>query len=163
MTYDLSTFLQTPGQPGWAGALMDEYARAAEDFCRAVESLPVATSQKIKKSEDPDCTSIQNICVHVLLAARGYANHLLRAQDLSLPYQKEVSVEQINGPKAVRPMLAEFTRYTERVLAEVLKLPQDKQEAITVRVTWGLPMQIDLLLEHAIVHLLRHRRQIERW
>ena len=36
----------------------------------AVEALPAARSQLIKKSEDPDCTSVQNICVHVLLAAR---------------------------------------------------------------------------------------------
>jgi hypothetical protein len=27
----------------------------------------------------------------------------------------------------------------------------------------GLPLEVDLLVEHAIVHLLRHRRQIERW
>ena len=32
-----TAFIQHPGRPGMFGALMDEYARAAEDFCRVVD------------------------------------------------------------------------------------------------------------------------------
>ncbi|MCA8915113.1 MAG: hypothetical protein KDB90_06850 [Planctomycetes bacterium] len=63
----------------------------------------------------------------------------------------------------MRPLLAVALKRTEAILHDILKLPQAEQEAITIRPRWGLPMQVDLLVEHAIVHLLRHRRQIERW
>ena len=35
--------------------------------------------------------------------------------------------------------------------------------AITFPVRWGPIYDPEMILEHAIVHLLRHRRQIERW
>ena len=37
-----TTFIRHPGLSGPFGALMDEYARAAEDFCRVVESFDLA-------------------------------------------------------------------------------------------------------------------------
>jgi hypothetical protein len=37
-----TTFVRHPGLSGPFGALMDEYARAAEDFCRVVESFDLA-------------------------------------------------------------------------------------------------------------------------
>ncbi|MCA8915112.1 MAG: hypothetical protein KDB90_06845 [Planctomycetes bacterium] len=40
MDYDLSDFLDRPGAAGWVGGLMDEYARAASDFCRVLEGVP---------------------------------------------------------------------------------------------------------------------------
>lgn len=33
------SFVRHPGRPGAFGALMDEYARAAQDFCRVVETF----------------------------------------------------------------------------------------------------------------------------
>ena len=36
---DQQSFIKHPGQLGAFGALMDEYARAAEDFCRVVETF----------------------------------------------------------------------------------------------------------------------------
>ena len=37
-----STFIRHPGLSGPFGALMDEYARAAEDFCRVVDGFDLA-------------------------------------------------------------------------------------------------------------------------
>jgi hypothetical protein len=37
-----TTFIHHPGLSGPFGALMDEYAPAAEDFCRVVEGLDLA-------------------------------------------------------------------------------------------------------------------------
>ena len=49
-----TTFIHHPGLSGPFGALMDEYARAAEDFCRVVESFdlaPVRRRAAIEQSE----------------------------------------------------------------------------------------------------------------
>ena len=34
---------------------------------------------------------------------------------------------------------------------------------IRFTVSWGVEYDPDMLLEHAVCHLLRHRRQLERW
>jgi hypothetical protein len=36
-------------------------------------------------------------------------------------------------------------------------------ESITMQTGWGVTYNLEQLLEHAIVHLLRHRRQIEKF
>jgi hypothetical protein len=35
--------------------------------------------------------------------------------------------------------------------------------AVSMKVRWGPTYDLEQLLEHAIVHILRHRRQIERF
>ncbi|MCB9893473.1 MAG: hypothetical protein H6839_03385 [Planctomycetes bacterium] len=42
MDFHLSEFLDTPDADGWLGGLMDEYARAAVNFCRELEGRPAA-------------------------------------------------------------------------------------------------------------------------
>jgi hypothetical protein len=164
MTYDLSEFLAKPGLAGWGGGLMDEYARAAVDFCNVVEALaPAKFTDDVKPDSDPDCVSIRKLCVHVLSSAHGYGSHLLRAMGVEVPPPPSIDENSIKLPAAVRPLLAQHIRRTEGIVADIVKLPEKQQEALVVRPRWALPMQVDLLLEHAIVHLLRHRRQIERW
>ena len=63
-------FLDRPGLSGPFGALMDEYARAAEDFCRVVEGVPAATWAAERPCDDPDCRSPRAIARHVCGAAR---------------------------------------------------------------------------------------------
>lgn len=142
---------------------MDEYARAAVDFCRVLEAVPGTRLVEQRATSDPDCASIQNLCIHVVRAAHGYANLILRARELPVPETPPPGPDDITTPASVRPLLAVALRRTEAILHDIAKLPEPEQEAITIRARWGLPMQVDLLIEHAIVHLLRHRRQIERW
>jgi hypothetical protein len=163
MNYDLSQFLAKPGLAGWGGGLMDEYARAAVDFCNAVETLTPAKFGQVKPSPDPDCASIRGLCVHVVSSAHGYGSHLLRAMSVEVPPPPKIDESSIKLPTAVRPLLAQQIRRTEGIVADIVKLPEKQQEALVARPSWALPMQVDLMLEHAIVHLLRHRRQVERW
>ena len=166
MAYDLSEFLAKPGLAGWGGGLMDEYARAAVDFCNVVEAVaPAKFTDDVRPASDPDCVSIRKLCVHVLSSAHGYGSHLLHAMGVEVPPPPPPTIDEnsIKLPAAVRPILAQQIRRTEGIVADILKLPEKQQEALVVRPRWALPMQADLLLEHAIVHLLRHRRQVERW
>jgi hypothetical protein len=38
----------------------------------------------------------------------------------------------------------------------------DGIQSIVIQSGWGVPYDLEQLLEHAIVHILRHRRQIEK-
>jgi len=58
-----ATFIRHPGLSGPFGALMDEYARAAEDFCRVVESFDVARFDAERPSNNPNTVSPRAICL----------------------------------------------------------------------------------------------------
>jgi uncharacterized damage-inducible protein DinB len=143
------------------GALLDEYARAAEDFCRTVEALPEHAFHGERESPDPETVSLRTVCGHVAVAAWNYADYIRIARSLPRiprPYDKDA----VTTPAAVRPLLTAALRHTESTVADC---PADDDSMIALRfqVRWGPTYDPEMLLEHAIVHLLRHRRQIERW
>ena len=65
-----SEFLDRPGLPVPFGALMDEYARAAGDFCRVLEGFDASRFQGERASNDPDTRSPRALALHVCGAAR---------------------------------------------------------------------------------------------
>ncbi len=154
-------FLDRPGQPGMFRALLDEYARAAEDLCRTVEGLPEDGFHRERDGPDPETVSLQATCSHVAVCAWGYADYIRKALGLPrvpFPFDKEA----VTAPAALRPLLAAALRHTE---ATVDGCPSDEASLVALRfqVRWGPTYDPEMILEHAIVHLLRHRRQIERW
>ena len=154
-------FLDRPGQPGMFGALLDEYARTAEDLCRTVEALPEDLIHRERESLDPETVSLRTVCGHVAVAAWNYADYIRIARGLPRiprPYEKDA----VTTPSALRPLLSQELRHTE---ATVDGCPSDEAslEALRFQVRWGPIYDPEMILEHAIVHLLRHRRQIERW
>ena len=155
-------FLTRPGLPGLFGALMDEYARAAEDFCRAIEAVSPAAYAEARPSDDPDTVSMQAVCAHAVGAARRYSDYIRKAR--GLPYVEKFVAEPsaVALPTDVRPALAAAMRYTEESLVDWYEDPM-AAAPISFVVRWGPTYDSEMILEHAIVHLLRHRRQIERW
>ena len=53
--------------------------------------------------------------------------------------------------------------YTVATLDGKWEMPEDQMEAVSMTVHWGPTYDLEQLLEHAIVHILRHRRQIDKW
>ncbi len=155
-------FLDRPGEPGLFGALMDEYARAAEDFCRVIEAVPKERFLREAPSDDPDTVSIRAICRHAVAAAHRYSDYIRQARGMPFVDRFELPAAAIPDPAAVRPGLAEMLRYTEASLTGWYEDPSPAEKA-TFAVRWGPTYDPEMILEHAIVHLLRHRRQVERW
>jgi uncharacterized damage-inducible protein DinB len=141
---------------------MDEYARAADDFCRAVEAVTAARYRREEVSGDPDTVSLWAICRHVVGAAHRYADYILRARGRPFADRFVLPPDSLPEPAAVRPALAEMLRYTERALDGWYEDPAPAGK-VTFTVRWGPTYDPEMILEHAIVHLLRHRRQVERW
>lgn len=140
-------------------ACLAEYRKAAAEFCDAVERVAPAAFAAERPSEDPDTVSPLAVCRHVVGAAHGYANYLRRAQGIATePYR-----ERVRAQADVRPALDAEIRYTEEGVAPLRPLPGDDVLKIEFRVSWGPVYNPEILLEHAICHLLRHRRQLERW
>ena len=62
-----------------------------------------------------------------------------------------------------RPALVHALRYTETALEGLPEADDDAMKALRFEVRWGATYDPEMILEHGIVHLLRHRRQIQRW
>jgi len=153
-------FLARPGSSGPVGALMDEYARAAADLCDIVETFSETEFDAERESDDPDTVSACAVARHVCSAAFGYADYLRKALEVVLD---PPAGKRIAGSQDVRERLAAALRYTEHVADYLRELSDDEVMALTFEVRWGPTYNPETLLEHAICHLLRHRRQLERW
>ncbi len=156
------SFLTRPGESGMFGALMDEYARAAEDFCRVVESIPPERFVAIRASDDPDTVSMQAVCAHAVSAAHRYSDYIRHAREGTQGEPYVLPPDRLREPADVRGLLRDALQETERTLHGLYEAPE-QVASLTFQVRWGATYDPEMILEHAIVHLLRHRRQLERW
>jgi hypothetical protein len=156
-------FLEAPGRPGPFGALLDETARAAEDFCRAVEGFSAAEFTAERASDDPDTASVRRIALHVCRAARGYANYVREALGAARDDEPPDPTPTLLVPSDVRAHLGRELRYTEATLLPLLDADYAAVRGLEFEVRWGPRYDPEMILEHGVCHLLRHRRQLERW
>jgi uncharacterized damage-inducible protein DinB len=146
---------------GAIGALMDEYERAASELERLVEQIPEDDFVRVVDSQtkDDDCRSVQTIMSHVVRAGYGYADYIreqfsiasTRPQSKLLSRQE--SLEQLNAA----------LRYTAETLDGRWEMSDEEISRTVINSRWGVVYNVEGLLEHAVVHILRHRRQIEKF
>lgn len=157
-----SAFLRSPGRPGAFGALMDEYARAAEDFCRTVETLDDARFGAERAGEE-ELRSRRDVSAHVVASARLYADLVRKVRGMEHVDRYDEAPWVARSPADVRALLAATLAYTEEAVAGLDALPESEVQALVIRSKWVSTYDPESILEHAIVHVLRHRRQVERW
>lgn len=156
-------FLRYPGQPGPFGALMDEYARAADDFCRVVETFDAARFDSVHSSNDSKTASPRAVCAHVCAAAHRYVHYIRKARGLDFIDAYDMDPSRIGAPADTRGFLAEAILMTEETIEPLVGLDDEGIQALSIVVRWGPRYDPEMMLEHAVCHLLRHRRQLERW
>ena len=147
---------------GPIGALMDEYERAAVELKAVLQTLSDDDYLFVfdPTAKDKDCQSIQTIMNHTVRSGYGYANYIRKhfKEDFT---ERKTNYDLTNAIKA-STALDNMLLYTEATLSNKWKLSQTKLYKQIIHTTWGQVYDIDQLLEHAIVHILRHRRQIEK-
>lgn len=108
-------------------------------------------------TEDPDYASIETLLVHVLSCARGYLVWMCRALGLPDP--------EIRLPPRAEEAEAEADGYLDHVLERwrepLAGVPEDAFYEPDHPAPWGPRYCIDAMLEHAMLHPLRHRFQLE--
>jgi uncharacterized damage-inducible protein DinB len=146
---------------GAIGALMDEYERAAAEITRLVEQIPDDDFMRVVDSQtkDEDCRSVQTIMSHVVRAEYGYADYIREQLSIASTrpqpklLSRQESLEQLDAA----------LRYTIETLEGRWEMNAEEISGIVIKTRWGATYDMEGLLEHAIVHILRHRRQIERF
>jgi hypothetical protein len=125
------------------------------------ELLPVwrraaAAGVRLPTTDDPAYASLQTLLHHVLRASRGYLTWM--CERLGLP---DPGLEPTPGADVVE---READRYLERLLAAWRTPLQDVEPQRfdeEYRSRWGQTLSIDGMLEHAVMHPIRHRFQLE--
>ena len=100
-----ATFIRHPGLSGPFGALMDEYARAAEDFCRVVERFDLGRFDAERPSNNPNAVSARAVCLHVIGAAHRYAHYIRKARGVDFVERYDADPAQLRAPQEVRTLL----------------------------------------------------------
>jgi hypothetical protein len=146
---------------GGIGAVMDEYERAATEFKNVIGNISDTDFVKIVDAEtrDEDCRSVQTIVSHVTNSGFGYANYIRDWFSIpkSSPERKLLSREEF--VQRFDTMLL----YTAETLQDKWEYSDEEVMKVKMIVRWGPQYDLEQLLEHAVVHILRHRRQIEKF
>ncbi len=146
---------------GALGAMTDEYERAASELRRLVEQIPDDEFVRIvdPQTSDENCRSVQTIMAHVVSAGYGYADYIRPLFSISSTRPPKRLLSHQESVAQLEAML----EYTAQTLEGRWEMTDEEIESITMQTGWGVTYNLEQLLEHAIVHILRHRRQIEKF
>ena len=148
---------------GAIGALLDEYERAVNELQNTIAGLTEKELTTIMdlKTKDPDCRSIQTILTHVIRAGYYYTTEIRIHQGERIDIHSDKVFDNIEQYKIE---LNAMFRYSEQLFEDYPNIPlEEKEIKKKVLTRWGQHYNVEQLFEHAIVHILRHRRQIERF
>jgi uncharacterized damage-inducible protein DinB len=118
----------------------------------------LASGTRLPQTDDPNYASADHLGGHVLRSARNYLTWI--GECVKRPV---ADVDPDNDTVSVagkgRPFLDEVLAAWRRHLAT---LDDGELASATHRSRWGEEYNIEQMLEHAVVHPMRHRIQLER-
>lgn len=148
---------------GAAGALLDEYESALEDLIATLDGLdPDALARVMDPAtSDEDCRSIQSVLSHVVQSGYTYALEIRKWLGEGINYREKVTLRTVEAYGSALELMFAFTEQVFLDHPTMVLTEFDPDRRINVR--WGQSFDVEQLMQHAIVHVLRHRRQIERF
>jgi uncharacterized damage-inducible protein DinB len=140
---------------------VDEYELAVGKLVSMVEELSDDAYELVRDTAtaDEDCRSIQTIVTHVVRAGYGYAGMLRREWGIEHVAPRPGRIAR----REARSQLEEMLAYACATLDGRWGTSEADAAALRLRSAWGPVYDLEQLLEHAIAHVLRHRRQIGRF
>lgn len=142
-------------------ALLSEHEKAIielQDVIKDITSKELTTIVDTG-TQNPDCRSIQTILSHVVRAGYSYNVYIRNFRNIGA-VRPELKFHK-NTAEYVTD-LNDLMRFTEETFASIedsdLERYQNEEKILT---NWKQYYDIEQLMEHAIVHVLRHRRQIQ--
>ena len=147
---------------GEVGAQLDIYEQAISDFKKVIEDIPDNTLTIIidPQTTDENCKSIQTILSHVVSSGYGYATsiHNLKGYNIIRPDK----TAHLTIKEYLEDLTNVFT-YTENIFKEIKDNELEQfDNSLKIKTAWGQSYDIEQMTEHAIIHILRHKRQIDK-
>lgn len=148
---------------GSVKSILGEYLKAINELIIIIKPLNnrelIMVVDEI--TEDEDCKSIQTILSHVVCSGYGYSIYIENAIGYNKNRQERVYFTTINQYVEQLGLMYKYCEYIFKNNHNLILEQTDNSKKITVNS--GRQYDIEQLLEHAIVHVLRHRQQIERF
>ena len=111
----------------------------------------------LPKTEDEDYESLDTLLRHILRAARNYMIWICKKMNLSDP-----EIEKEPEPEFIEMKADEYVSHLiEKWSLPLSEIPEDKFHSPTYTSNWGVEYCIDAMLEHAVMHPIRHEFQLK--
>ena len=143
---------------GAIGALTDEYEKALEELKILLIKIPDAEFKKAYNKEvDTDFQSVSNLVLHMINSGYVYANHIRKR------FGNSFIVPEIEITKTEQGIfeLDKMFEYTVETFEDKWHLTFDELMNTIIKTSWTT-YDLEAIIEHGIVHILRHRLQIEK-
>jgi uncharacterized damage-inducible protein DinB len=144
---------------GAIGSLLDEYEKALFELKSVLQTVGANEYSRVVPGEDEHCRSIQIIMNHVVRAGYGYSKYIRDALSIEAKPVEDKQISQAEINSEIDKMFA----YTAAIFEGERSITDEEMETIFFKTRWSVDYNIDQLFEHAIVHVLRHRRQIKKF
>ncbi len=148
---------------GAIGALLDEYEKTLFELEQVIREITPEELLKIAdtKTKDPECKSIQTVLTHIIGSGYCYAVIIRRHFGEKAEYKDGIILDSV---AEYLEELQNMFQYNVQLFEDypTIKLEEYNNEK-KILVRWGQRYDVEQLMEHAIIHILRHRRQIERF
>lgn len=112
---------------------------------------------KLPESDDADYQSLDTLLRHILRSARGYM--IWMCTKLNLP---DPEIERAPDKEFIE---SNADRYLNHILEKwrlpLAEIPEEKFYAPAFKSNWGVDYCIDAMLEHAVMHPIRHEFQLK--
>jgi uncharacterized damage-inducible protein DinB len=143
---------------GAIGALTDEYEKALEELKTVLTEIPDTEFNTVYNTDvDTDFQSIRNLVLHMIRSGYVYANHI------RIKFGDRYVVPEIEVTKTEQGIfeLEKMFEYTVETFEDKWLLTYDELMKIRIKTSWTT-YDLEAIIEHGIVHILRHRLQIEK-
>jgi hypothetical protein len=144
------------GERAAVSALLAEWERARCAVVTQVEGFePAFLGVRLPAGHEP---TVLHVLRHLVGGAYTMTRYVLHAVAIPPPPKVGLRATDITGIPTFVQASAESAAYTRSALAGIA----DEDLGRPVAARWGKAYTVESMLEHSLVHFLRHRRQLER-
>lgn len=133
--------------------LHEQHLRSFVKTWRKAKELNI----RLPETRDKDYESLETLLRHILLAARGYMTWMCKKLDLPDP--------EINPTPEAEEITAVADTYLEHLVKKwkhpLAIVSKEKFEDKLYTARWGIDYCIDAMMEHAVMHPIRHEYQLK--
>ncbi|MDP2359631.1 MAG: DinB family protein [bacterium] len=149
-------------RPGPLGALVDELERAVLHLDSLLEALDEEALARPRTLPGAAGLTLREVLEHVLYSGHVYDDLLRTAFGAAAPPDPPARDLPGQDLTALRRRLRALPTGTWSLLADKADWSEEEIAALRIRAGWGVDYDLEQLLEHAVVHVWRHARQVER-
>ena len=137
-------------------ALTSIYSQVIEELKELLHSIPEEQITKVLKQDAPeDFRSVSSIIKHVVYSGYQYANYIR----LHVGLKDEWPEIMIGNKNEALSEIDKMFSFTLSTCENIRHYTDDQLLSTIIKTSWST-YDMEALLEHAIVHIMRHARQI---